>query len=216
MILRDSEEVETESESDYADIPELEDVDEENTTEYAVNSKLLVTRRALSAQIKADDLERQQENIFHTQYHVNGKLCERWRSINLAPLTPAQVYDDQIQLKNKEARVRELGKRREISKESLLNFREHNTSLPNLAISLLQEFEDVFPEDVPSGLPPIKGIEHQIDFIPGVVILNRPTYRSNPEESKELQRQVEELMSKGYKDGTWRMCVDCRAINNIT
>ena len=56
----------------------------------------------------------------------------------------------------------------------------------------------MFLEGVPSGLPPIRGIEHQIDFIPGAVIPNRPTYRSNPEETKELQRQVEELMSKGY------------------
>ena len=48
----------------------------------------------------------------------------------------------------------------------------------------------------------------------------------NPKETKELQRQVDELMMKGYirgsmsscvvsallvpkKDGTWRMCVDC-------
>uniref|UniRef100_A0A2N9ESP7 Reverse transcriptase domain-containing protein n=1 Tax=Fagus sylvatica TaxID=28930 RepID=A0A2N9ESP7_FAGSY len=95
-----------------------------------------------------------------------------------------------------------------------------------------QEYEDVFPNDVPSGLPPIRGIEHQIDFVPGATIPNRPTYRSNPEETKELQRQVEELMAKGHvresmspcavpvllvpkKDGTWRMCVNCRAINNI-
>jgi hypothetical protein len=99
-----------------------------------------------------------------------------------------------------------------------------------LAVSLLQEFKDVFPKEMPCGLPSIRGNEHQIDFIPGAVIPNRPAYRSNPEETKELQRQVEDLLSEGYmresmspcailvlkKDGTWRMCVDCRAINNIT
>ncbi|KAH9704975.1 hypothetical protein KPL70_011688 [Citrus sinensis] len=62
----------------------------------------------------------------------------------------------------------------------------------------MQDFDDVFPNEVPNGLPPIKGIEHQIDFIPGATIRNRPTYRSNPEETKELQRQVEELLAKGY------------------
>uniref|UniRef100_A0A2N9EWL6 Tf2-1-like SH3-like domain-containing protein n=1 Tax=Fagus sylvatica TaxID=28930 RepID=A0A2N9EWL6_FAGSY len=62
-----------------------------------------------------------------------------------------------------------------------------------------KEYEDVFPNDVPSGLPPIRGIEHQIDFVPGATIPNRPAYRSNPEETKELQRQVEDLMSKGGK-----------------
>ena len=56
----------------------------------------------------------------------------------------------------------------------------------------------MFSNDVPSGLPPIRGIEHQIDFVPGVTIPNRPTYRSNPEETKELQRQVEELLTKGH------------------
>lgn len=107
-----------------------------------------------------------------------------------------------------------------VYKESLLNFEETNPPLPSLAKSLLQEFDDVFLEDAPSGLPPILGIEYQIDFIPGAVIPNRPAYLNNPEETKELQKQVEELMSKGYvrenvshcavpillvlkKDGTW-------------
>uniref|UniRef100_A0A2N9I3M5 RNA-directed DNA polymerase n=1 Tax=Fagus sylvatica TaxID=28930 RepID=A0A2N9I3M5_FAGSY len=61
-----------------------------------------------------------------------------------------------------------------------------------------QEYEDVFPEETPHGLPPIRGIEHQIDFVPGATIPNRPAYRSNPEETKELQRQVSELLEKGH------------------
>ena len=96
--------------------------------------------------------------------------------------------------------------------------------MPSSIVSLLQEFDDVFPEEISKGLPLIRGIEHQIDFFPGATIMNRPTYKSNPEETKELQNQVGELMEKGYvrdnlspcavpvilvpkKDGTWRMCV---------
>jgi hypothetical protein len=56
----------------------------------------------------------------------------------------------------------------------------------------------VIPNDVPSGLPLIRGIEHQIDFVPDMTIPNRPTYKSNPKKTKELQRQVEELMAKGH------------------
>ena len=108
-----------------------------------------------------------------------------------------------------------------------------NPSLPSVVVSLLQEFADLFPEEIPYGLPPLRGIEHQIAFITSSSIPNRPAYRANPEETKEIQRQVDELIQKGFvreslspcsvpvilvpkKDGTWRMCVDCRAINKIT
>ena len=118
-------------------------------------------------------------------------------------------------------------------KEVCFNTNELDESLPSVIVSLLQEYEDVFPNDVPNGLPPIRGIEHQIDFVLGATIPNRQAYRSNPKETKELQRQVEELLTKGHvrenmspcvvpvllvhkKDGTWRMCVDWRAINNIS
>ena len=55
-------------------------------------------------------------------------------------------------------------------------------------MDLLQEFEDVFPEEMPSDLPPIRGIEHQIDFILGAAIPNRPAYRTNPSKTKEIQK----------------------------
>ncbi|XP_074305008.1 uncharacterized protein LOC141639938 [Silene latifolia] len=63
---------------------------------------------------------------------------------------------------------------------------------------LLHEFKDVFPEDVPPSLPLIRGIEHQIDLVPGAPLPNKAAYRSNPEDTKELQRQIEELMECGY------------------
>jgi hypothetical protein len=97
----------------------------------------------------------------------------------------------------------------------------------------LQEYEDVFSNEVSPGLPSKRGIEHQIDLVPGAPLPNRPPYRTNPKETKEIQCQMQELLDKGYvkeslspcdvlvllvpkKDGTWRMCVDYRAINNIT
>jgi hypothetical protein len=119
-----------------------------------------------------------------------------------------------------------------VYKKAYFNTNDLDYIVPSVAISLLQEFEDVFPDDTRSGLPSLRGIEHQIDLVPRASIPNGPTYRSNLEETKELQRQVDELMEKGYiresmspcvvpmllmskKDGTWRMCVNCRAINNI-
>ncbi|XP_019423019.1 PREDICTED: uncharacterized protein LOC109332490 [Lupinus angustifolius] len=113
------------------------------------------------------------------------------------------------------------------------SFEHQNRKVVLSPLSPKQEFGDVFPKEVPHGLPPLRGIEHQIDLIPGASLPNRPAYRCNPTETKEIQHQIEELMEKGWvqeslspcavpiilvpkKDGTWRMCTDCRAVNNIT
>ncbi|XP_022897596.1 uncharacterized protein LOC111411280 [Olea europaea var. sylvestris] len=52
-----------------------------------------------------------------------------------------------------------------IYKESHLKLEESHSPLSSLAKSLLQKFEEVFLEDLTSRLPPIRGIEQQIDFI---------------------------------------------------
>ena len=57
-------------------------------------------------------------------------------------------------------------------KEAFMTTNELVGSLPSNVVSLLQEFKDVFPEEVPLGLPPIRGIEHQIDLIPSAILPN--------------------------------------------
>ncbi|XP_019198894.1 PREDICTED: uncharacterized protein LOC109192648 [Ipomoea nil] len=58
--------------------------------------------------------------------------------------------------------------------------------------------DNVFLEELPKGLPPIRGIEHQIDLIPRASLPNRPAYLTNPDEAKEIQRQVDELLQAGF------------------
>jgi hypothetical protein len=47
-------------------------------------------------------------------------------------------------------------------------------------------------------LPPLRGIEHQIDLIHSATLPNRVPYKINPDETKEIQKQVQELLDKGY------------------
>nr|KYP73333.1 Transposon Ty3-I Gag-Pol polyprotein [Cajanus cajan] len=105
--------------------------------------------------------------------------------------------------------------------------------LPKGVKVLLKKFDDLFPPEGPMGLPPLRGIEHQIDLVPVASLPNRPAYRTNPQETKEIESHAQELLEKGWvrkslspcvvpvlsvpkKDGKWRMCCDSRAINKIT
>ncbi|XP_074303038.1 uncharacterized protein LOC141637460 [Silene latifolia] len=158
-------------------------------------------------------------------------------TFNLKPLSPNKIKE----LKSKkgslfmEAReVEEVLARGEQAYVLMVRELEANGEGSSREVQgLLKEFCDVFPEELPVGLPPLRGIEHQIDLIPGAQLPYKPAYRCNPEEAKELQRHVKELVDRGYvqeslspcvvpallvpkKDGTWRMCIDSRAVNNIT
>jgi hypothetical protein len=74
MIARVHREVEIESEGDFDQMPLPEDACD-NDVEYPVEGESLVARRALSAQVKEDDMEQQRENIFHTRCHINNNVC---------------------------------------------------------------------------------------------------------------------------------------------
>src|SRR4051812_3193876 len=107
------------------------------------------------------------------------------------------------------------------------------TNIPLSLMSLLQEFGDVFPDELPPGLPPLRGIEHRIDLIPGAQLPNRAAYHTNPTDTEEINNQIQDLLIKGYireslspcvvpvilvpkPDDTQRMFMDCRPINAIT
>jgi hypothetical protein len=108
-----------------------------------------------------------------------------------------------------------------------------NMNVPMEIQTVMQNYEDVFPNELPSDLPPLRDIQHQIDLVPGSSLPNRAAYRMTPLEKAELQKQIQDLLEKGYiresispcsvptlltpkKDGSWRMCVDSKAINKIT
>ncbi|XP_071912327.1 uncharacterized protein [Coffea arabica] len=212
MLMLSNGEVLTDGEDEYDEMPPLveddgEEIEEEQPTIERVG---LVARRALATQISMEDLQR--ENIFYTRCHIKDKVC----SLVVDPGSCTNVASAHMMEK--------------------LNLATTNHPKPYKLQWLNnsgEEYQDVFPEDVPSGLPPLRGIEHQIDLIPGATLPNRPPYRSNPEETKEMEHQVGEPLNKGWvreslspcvvpvllvpkKDRTWRMCTDCHVINAIT
>ncbi|XP_010490437.1 PREDICTED: uncharacterized protein LOC104768211 [Camelina sativa] len=123
------------------------------------------------------------------------------KKIILISLTPHEVYQDLLILKQR----KEINTMRDPTNtihqkesESLRKTKSKAYESKLVRYSNFFDFEDVFPEDNLKGLPPIRGIKHQIDFVPGASLPNPPAYSTNLVETLELQRQVNELMEKGH------------------
>ncbi|KAK0587640.1 hypothetical protein LWI29_026225 [Acer saccharum] len=50
---------------------------------------------------------------------------------------------------------------------------EGDNEPPVIMKSILDKFHDVVPEEIPPGLPPMRDIQHYIDFVPGAALPNK-------------------------------------------
>ena len=64
------------------------------------------------------------------------------------------------------------------------------------SVSIVWEFLDVFPEDLPS-LPPDQELKFGIELLPRSTFISIPPYRMTLAELKELKTQLQDLVDKG-------------------
>ena len=65
-------------------------------------------------------------------------------------------------------------------KDNFPSTNELSSTTPSVVAEILQGYEDVFLEEIPPGLPPQRGIEYQIDLVPGAPIAKPTTIPHKP------------------------------------
>ena len=78
--------------------------------------------------------------------------------------------------------------------------------VPKIVQGSLDQFINVMPTELPDGLPPLRKMQHHIDFVPRATLPNPPHYRMSLKGHWELHRQVAELLKKGFIQGSLSPC----------
>ena len=125
--------------------------------------------------------------VMHDAFLNTYTLHRDGRKITLAPLAPQQITkpktkespkDGEVYLSFLEPTLKADHHEYKPLKEIILftPSQDDHTETPShpLAIQLLTSFAHVFPDEIPSGLPPKRTIQHHIDLIFRAVFLTNP------------------------------------------
>ena len=107
-------------------------------------------------------------------------------------------------------------------------------ALHPMTAALIEEFADVFPAQLPHGLPPERGIQHRIVLKDGATPpIARPLHHQSSKDLAVFEEYTRSMIESGQlrvsaspygamalivrkKDGTARVVVDYRALNELT
>nr|GEU50935.1 putative reverse transcriptase domain-containing protein [Tanacetum cinerariifolium] len=132
------------------------------------------------------------EELKYPLFEGDGSSFDEWRDYGVAgddyerpPIFDDDQFEDELKMGDDVFVL--------IWKEMALN-----SEIPEAMFPLLEEFSDVFHDEMPDALPTLCDIQHYIDLYPSSQLTNRLHYRLCPREHEELHRQVEEFISNGH------------------